>query len=135
MWSIGPALLGTLFDGGARGATTASAKAQFEGSVADYRQTVLTAFQEVEDNLASLRILQQEAAKQHEAVVASEHALQLMMNQYKVGSVGYLDVVVTQSTALMNERMAVDLDRRQMAASVMLIKALGGRWRSSTEAE
>jgi NodT family efflux transporter outer membrane factor (OMF) lipoprotein len=135
MWSIGPALLGTLFDAGARGATMASAKAQFEGSVADYRQTVLTAFQEVEDNLASLRILQQEAAKQHEAVVASEQALQLMMNQYKVGSVGYLDVVVTQSTALMNERMAVDLDRRQMAASVMLVKALGGWWRSSTEAE
>ena len=76
--------------------------------------------------------LQQEAAKQHEAVVASEQALQLMMNQYKVGSVGYLDVVVTQSTALMNERMAVDLDRRQMAASVMLVKALGGTWRNTT---
>jgi NodT family efflux transporter outer membrane factor (OMF) lipoprotein len=135
MWSIGPAVLGTLFDGGARGAATASVRAQFEGSVADYRRTVLTAFQEVEDNVAALRILQQEAAKQHEAVLASEQALQLMMNQYKVGTVGYLDVIVTQSTALMNQRMAVDLDRRRMVASVMLVKALGGRWRSSTEAE
>ncbi|MDB5989516.1 MAG: efflux system, outer rane lipoprotein NodT family [Herbaspirillum sp.] len=135
MWSIGPALLATLFDGGARSAAKASAQAQFEGSVADYRQTVLSAFQEVEDNLAALRILQQEAAKQHEAVLASEQALQHMMNQYKIGSVGYLDVVVTQSTALINERLAVDLDRRQMAASVTLVKALGGKWGSSTEAE
>jgi NodT family efflux transporter outer membrane factor (OMF) lipoprotein len=132
MWTIGPALIGTLFDGGARHALTASATAQFDASVADYRQTVLTAFQEVEDDLAALRILQQEAAKQNEAVKSANQVLQLQLNQYRIGSVGYLDVVTAQSTALTNERTAVDLQRRQIVASTMLVKALGGAWNVSS---
>ena len=128
MWTIGPALVGTLFDGGRRRAMTEKAKAQYDASAADYRQTVLTAFQEVEDNLASLRILQQEAGKQDEAVASAKKTLQLELDQYKIGTVDYLEVVTAQSTALANERTAVDLARRQMDASVLLVKALGGIW-------
>jgi NodT family efflux transporter outer membrane factor (OMF) lipoprotein len=128
MWTIGPALIGTLFDGGRREAMTAKAKAQYDASAADYRQTVLTAFQEVEDNLASLRILQQEVSKQNEAVASARKTLQLELDQYRIGTVGYLEVVAAQSTALANERTAVDLSRRQMDASVLLVKALGGIW-------
>jgi NodT family efflux transporter outer membrane factor (OMF) lipoprotein len=128
MWTIGPALVGTLFDGGRRRAMTEKARAQYDASAADYRQTVLTAFQEVEDNLASLRILQQEASKQDEAVASAKKTLQLELDQYRIGTVGYLEVVTAQSTALANERTAVDLERRQMDASVLLVKALGGIW-------
>ena len=128
MWTIGPALVGTLFDGGRRRAMTEKAKAQYDASAADYRQTVLTAFQEVEDNLASLRILQQEASKQDEAVASAKKTLQLELDQYRIGTVGYLEVVTAESTALANERTAVDLARRQMDASVLLVKALGGIW-------
>ena len=128
MWTIAPALIAPLFDGGARRATLHGAQAQFAANAADYKQTVLSAFQEVEDNLAALRILQQEAAKQDEAVKSAELALSLELNQYRIGSVGYLDVVTAQSTALANERLEVDLMRRRMDASVQLIKALGGSW-------
>ncbi len=100
MWTIAPALFAPLFDGGARRATLHGAQAQFAANVADYKQTVLSAFQEVEDNLAALRILQQEAAKQDEAVKSAEQALSLELNQYRIGSVDYLDVVTAQSTAL-----------------------------------
>jgi NodT family efflux transporter outer membrane factor (OMF) lipoprotein len=128
MWTIGPALVGTLFDGGRRHAMTEKAQAQYDGSAADYRETVLTAFQEVEDNLASLRILHQEASKQDEAVAAAKKTLQLELEQYRIGTVDYLEVVTAQSVALTNERTAVDLERRQMDASVLLVKALGGIW-------
>ena len=128
MWAIGPALVGTLFDGGRRRAMTEKAKAQYDASAADYRQTVLTAFQEVEDNLASLRILQQEEQKQDEAVKSAQQTLKLQLDQYKIGTVDYLEVVTAQSTALMNERIAVDLERRRVDASVLLVKALGGIW-------
>ncbi|MCX4164224.1 MULTISPECIES: efflux transporter outer membrane subunit [Paraburkholderia] len=128
MWAIGPALVGTLFDGGRRHAMTEKARAQYDASVADYRQTVLTAFQQVEDNLASLRILHQEASKQNEAVASAQKTLQLALDQYRIGTMGYLEVVTAQSTALTNERTAVDLERRQMDASVLLVKALGGIW-------
>lgn len=127
-WAIGPALVGTLFDGGRRQAMSDKARAQFDASAADYRQTVLTAFQEVEDNLASLRILQQEAQKQDEAVKSAQRALKLQLDQYRIGTVDYLEVVNAQSTALTNERVAVDLERRQMDASVLLVKASGGIW-------
>lgn len=128
MWTIGPALVGTLFDGGRRSAMTEKAKAQYDASAAGYRQTVLAAFQEVEDNLASLRILQQEASKQDEAVVSAKKTLQLELDQYRIGTVDYLEVVTAQSTALANERTAVDLERRQIDAGVLLVKALGGLW-------
>ncbi|WP_260858365.1 efflux transporter outer membrane subunit [Paraburkholderia sp. BCC1885] len=128
MWAVGPALVGTLFDGGRRQALTEKAQAQFDASAADYRETVLTAFQEVEDNLASLRILGQEASKQNEAVAAARQTVQLELQQYRIGTADYLEVVSAQSTALANERIAVDLERRQMDASVLLVKALGGIW-------
>jgi outer membrane protein TolC len=105
-----------------------TAEAGYDGTVANYRQIALTAFQEVEDNLSSLRILEQESAKQQEATAAAENSLQLSLNRYKGGLVTYLEVITAQSTALSNERTEVDLLRRRMDASVQLIKALGGGW-------
>ena len=127
-WAIGPQLVGTLFDGGRRRATVDQARAQYDAGVAAYRQTTLSAFQEVEDNLAALRILQQEAAKQDQATRSADTSLQLAMNRYQTGIAGYLDVVAAQGTALSNQRAQVDLARRQADASVALIKALGGGW-------
>lgn len=127
-WAVGPQILQTVFDAGRRRAQLESAVAGYDVTVANYRQTALTAFQEVEDNLSTLRILEQEAAKQHEATVAAENALQLSLNRYKGGLITYLDVITSQSIALSNERTEVDLRRRRMDASVLLIKALGGGW-------
>ncbi len=127
-WSIGPQALQTVFDYGRRRAQLQIAQAAYEAQVASYRQTALAAFQEVEDNLSTLRILEQESATQHEASIAAESSLQLSLNRYKGGLVTYLEVVTAQSTALTNERTEVDLIRRRMDASVLLIKALGGGW-------
>ncbi|WP_259295103.1 efflux transporter outer membrane subunit [Paraburkholderia sp. DHOC27] len=128
MWTLGPALVGTLFDGGRRHAMSEKAQAQYDASAAEYRETVLTAFQEVEDNLASLRILGQESSKQDAAVEAARKTLQLELDQYRIGTADYLEVVTAQSAALTNERNEIDLARRQMVASVLLVKALGGIW-------
>jgi NodT family efflux transporter outer membrane factor (OMF) lipoprotein len=127
-WSLGPALAQTLFDGGLRNAQTAQARAAYDATVASYRQTVLTGFQEVEDNLAALRILEQEAATQREAVNAARQSLAFTTNQYKAGTVNYLNVIVSQAAALTNESTAVNIMARRMAASVLLVKALGGGW-------
>ena len=127
-WSIGPALAQTLFDGGARRAQTDQAIAVYDQNVAIYRQTVLTGFQEVEDNLAALRILEQEAQVQDEAVQLARKSVELMTNQYKAGIVSYLDVITTQTTALNSELNAVNIQNRRLTASVLLIKALGGGW-------
>lgn len=127
-WAVGPQIAETVFDFGRRRAQVEAAQAGYDAQVANYRQTALTAFQEVEDNLSSLRILEQESAKQHEATTAAESSLQLSLNRYKGGLVTYLEVVTAQSTALTNERTEVDLMRRRMDASVQLIKALGGGW-------
>jgi NodT family efflux transporter outer membrane factor (OMF) lipoprotein len=127
-WAIGPQLVGTLFDGGRRRATVDQARAHYDAGVAAYRQTVLGAFQEVEDNLAALRILQQEAAKEGDATRSAETSLQLAMNRYQTGIVSYLEVVAAQGTALSNERAQVDIARRQTVAGVQLVKALGGGW-------
>lgn len=127
-WSVGPALAQTLFDGGLRRAQTAQAIAAYDASVAAYRQTVLTGFQEVEDNLAALRILEQEAAIQDDALRDARQSVDLTINQYKAGIVSYLNVVTVQATALVAERSAVDIQNRRLAASVLLIKALGGSW-------
>ena len=108
------------------------ARTAYDESVASYRQTVLTAFQEVEDNLAVLRILNDEAQAQQAAVAAAEHSLDLSTNRYKGGVVSYLEVTTAQSTALADERAAVDILRRRMTASVSLIKALGGGWSSAS---
>jgi NodT family efflux transporter outer membrane factor (OMF) lipoprotein len=127
-WALGPALAQTLFDGGRRKASLHEADAQYDMAVADYRQTVLTAFQQVEDNLANLRVLNDEAASQQRAVDASQQALKLALDRYKGGAIAYLDVVTIQTTALTNQRAAVDIERRAMDADVLLIKALGGSW-------
>ncbi len=112
-------------------AATSSAEASYDASVANYRQTVLTGFQEVEDNVAALRILEQEAKKQEEAVILSRRSVELTRNQYKAGIVAYLDVITVETTALSNERAHVDLLNRRLSASVLLIKALGGGWDAS----
>ncbi|HEX4748989.1 MAG TPA: efflux transporter outer membrane subunit [Bryobacteraceae bacterium] len=130
-FSVGPQLLETVYDAGRRRAQMTNALAGYDVSVANYRQSALTAFQEVEDNLATLRILEQEAAKQHEASTAAENSLQLSLNRYKGGIVTYLEVITAQSIALTNERTEVDILRRRMDATVELIKALGGGWDNS----
>jgi NodT family efflux transporter outer membrane factor (OMF) lipoprotein len=130
-WSVGPQLLETVYDAGRRRAQVTSALAGYDLAVANYRQSALTAFQEVEDNLATLRILQEESAKQHEASVAAENSLQLSLNRYKGGLVTYLEVITAQNIALTNERTEVDIMRRRMDATVELIKALGGGWDTS----
>jgi len=127
-WSIGPAVSLLLFDGGLRRIQNDQAVAAYDATVATYRQTVLAAFQEVEDNLAALRILQQEASVQQEALQSARQSVELTTNQYKAGTVSYLNVIAVQTTALGNERTAVDILNRRLAASVLLVKALGGGW-------
>lgn len=131
-WSVGPAISETVFDGGLRAAQTAAARAQYDATVAAYRQSVLTAFLQVEDSLAALRILADEARVAAAAVAAARESVALATNRYKEGAASYLDVVVTQAAALNNERAAVDVQGRRMAASVQLIAALGGGWDAST---
>ncbi len=131
-WSLGVALAQTIFDGGARIAGKEQAVALYDGSVASYRETVLEAFQDVEDNLAAARLLSQESEEQARAVAAAERALTLAQNRYQGGITSYLEVVTAQTTALANERTAVDLQTRRLTASLSLIKALGGGW-SDTE--
>lgn len=128
MWAVGPTLSQTLFDAGRRRALAEGASASYDESVARYRQTTLTAFQQVEDNLAALGVLQQEAEHQHQATQAAQAAQQIFNNRYVGGIDTYLQVVTAQTTALTNERNDIDIMRRQMDASVLLIKALGGGW-------
>lgn len=128
VWSVGPALAATLFDGGAKSAQHTEAIAAYDASVAGYRLTVLTAFQNVEDNLASLRILKDEAAVQNAATAAARKALEVTMNQYKAGTVNYLNVVTAQTTALTNERAELTITNSRLLATVQLIAALGGGW-------
>ena len=128
LWAIGPTLSQTIFDAGRRASVSEQANASFDETVANYRQTTLTAFQQVEDNLVALRVLQQEADNQHEATLAAQSAEQIFNNRYVGGLDTYLQVVTAQTTALQNERNDIDIMRRQMDASVLLIKALGGGW-------
>lgn len=127
-WSLGPALALTLFDGGARSAQKAQAIAAYDKTVAGYRQSVLSAFQEVEDNLAALRILADEAEMQREAALFAAESLRLTDNQYQAGTVAYLNVVTAQATALGAERGSLEIAGRRLLASVALFKALGGDW-------
>jgi len=127
-FAVGPTLLETLYDAGRRHAYTDQAWAAYDANVASYRQNVLTAFQQVEDNLAGLRILDEESKKQSQAVQSAELSLALSTNRYKGGLVTYLEVITAQSAALSNERTAVDLLTRRMNSTVLLIKALGGGW-------
>jgi NodT family efflux transporter outer membrane factor (OMF) lipoprotein len=134
-WALGPAISQTLFDGGLRRAQTDQARAAYDVAVAGYRQTVLTGFQEVEDNLAALRVLQAEAQAQEEAVQASRESLAVSLNQYRAGIISYINVTVAQGTELANERTAVGILGRRLTSSVLLIKALGGGWDSASFAE
>jgi len=127
-WTVGPQLAQTIFDGGRRRAEVLITRANYDATAANYRQTALVAFREVEDNLSTLRILEHESAIQHEATVAAERSVELSINRYKGGLITYLDVITAQTIALTNERTEVDLLRRRMDASVSLIKALGGGW-------
>ena len=127
-WSIGPRLAETLFDGGARSAQTAQARAGYDAAAANYRQVALAAFQNVEDNLAALRILEQEAAAQADAVKSAEQFLTITINQYRAGTVSYLNVATAQATAYSNERNAISILGTRLDDSVALIKALGGGW-------
>jgi NodT family efflux transporter outer membrane factor (OMF) lipoprotein len=131
-WSVGPSISETVFDGGLRRAQTDFAWAGYDASVGTYRQTVLTAFQVVEDNLAALRILEQEAQVQDEAVKAAQKSVTLTTNQYKAGIVNYLNVITTQTIALTDETTAVQIRGRRMSAAVLLIEALGGGWNAAT---
>jgi NodT family efflux transporter outer membrane factor (OMF) lipoprotein len=128
LWAIGPMLSQTVFDAGRRAAVSEQANASYDETVATYRQTTLTAFQQVEDNLIALRVLQQEAENQRQATLAAQSAEQIFNNRYVGGLDTYLQVVTAQTTALTNERNDIDIMRRQMDASVLLIKALGGGW-------
>jgi NodT family efflux transporter outer membrane factor (OMF) lipoprotein len=128
MWAVGPQMSQTLFDGGRRRAVTESATANYDGTVASYRQTALSAFQQVEDNLAALRILENEAQQQQEATASASEALQLFTNRYQGGVDNYLQVITAQTVLLSNERNDIDIRRRRMDASVLLVKAVGGGW-------
>ena len=121
----------TLFDGGLRGGQVDQARANYDATVANYRQTVLTGFQEVEDNLAAQQILGGEAQAQDAAVNDAQQSLALTLNQYQAGIVSYLNVVIAQTTALANQRAAVDILGRRLSASVLLVKALGGGWKTT----
>lgn len=127
-WTLGPALAQTIFDGGLRKAQSAQAVAVYDQNVANYRQTVLGGFQEVEDNLAALRILEQEAVLQDDAVKSARESLQITNNQYKAGIVNYLNVVNVETIWLDNERTALTIQGNRLVAAVLLIKALGGGW-------
>jgi len=127
-WSIGPQAVLTLFDGGLHAAQSAAAHAAYDEQVANYRSTVLTAYQDVEDNLAAIRQLQLESVSQAAAVKATQGALDQANLRYKGGIVTYLEVAVTQNAALAARLSAADIDIRRASATVLLVKALGGDW-------
>ena len=128
LWAVGSTLAQTVFDAGRRRATSDAAVAAYDGTVAAYRQATLDAFQQVEDNLAALRILERETEQQERAVVSAKESLTLFTNRYKGGVDTYLQVITAQTVTLTNQRNQVDILRRRMDASVLLVKALGGGW-------
>jgi NodT family efflux transporter outer membrane factor (OMF) lipoprotein len=128
LWSLGGSAVELLFDAGRRHALTEEARSGYNISVANYRQTVLQAFQEVEDNLSGLRVLSNESVAQQRAVDSANNSLNISTNRYKGGVTTYLEVITAQTTQLSNERTAADITTRQFAASVQLVKALGGGW-------
>lgn len=127
-WSVGPAISLPIFNGGLLNAQLAVAKAEFDAASAYYKGTVLAAIQEIEDNLARLRWLDQEAKDENDAVIAAQKTLNLSMNLYRDGAVSYLEVVTAQAEALDVERTALDLQTQRLAASIGLMRALGGGW-------
>lgn len=128
IWSLGPQLAETLIDGGLRRAQVAQARAAYDAAVDDYRQTVLTSFQQVEDEIVSLRVLEQQAVIEDAAVAASKEAERLTLNQYKAGTVPYSSVITAQTTRLSSEETALTVLSDRLQASVALVQALGGGW-------
>jgi outer membrane protein TolC len=128
LWSLGAQATELLFDAGRRRAITDQTKHAYEATAATYKATVLGAFNEVEDKLSDLRILEQESAAERQAVAAAQHSLDLSNNRYKGGVTSYLEVLTAESALLTNQRTYTDLQTRQFAASVQLIRALGGGW-------
>ena len=132
LWAVGGQAIQTLFDGGRHRAASDQAIAAYDQTVATYREPVLTSFQQVEDNLAALRILENEAKTQNEAVVAAQKSLDLSIQRYKGGVTSFLEVTVAQSATLSDEATAVNILGRRMVAAVQLIQALGGGWDSTS---
>jgi NodT family efflux transporter outer membrane factor (OMF) lipoprotein len=128
LWAVGLSLAQTVYDGGRRHARTGAARAQYDAAIADYRQTTLTAFQQVEDSLAALSILERETQQQDEAVDSARNNLRLFTDRYVGGHDNYLQVITAQTAYLDNERNQVEIRRRRMDATVLLVKALGGGW-------
>jgi len=127
-WSVGPAPAQTLFDAGRRRARPESAWAAYDEAVAQYRQTALAAFQDVEDNLATLRVLEERGHAHRVAAEAAKQSLDLSMSRYKGGLVTYLEAISAPSIDLQDESTEVDILRRRMDSNVLLIEALGGGW-------
>ncbi|MGA3157570.1 MAG: efflux transporter outer membrane subunit, partial [Steroidobacteraceae bacterium] len=128
VWSFGPQLAVSLFDGGLRRAQTAQARAVYDQSVDNYRQTVLTAFQQVEDDLATLRILEQQAVVEDETVKMAKEAERLVLNQYKAGTVPYSSVITAQNTTFSAEQTALTVLQTRFTTSISMVEALGGGW-------
>ena len=131
VWSLGPSLAETLIDGGLRGAQVAQARAAYDASVGNYRQTVLAGFEQVEDNIVTLRVLEQQAVIEDAAVAAAREAEKLTLNQYKAGTVPYSSVITAQTTRLSAEQTALAVLSSRLQASVALIEAVGGGWNAS----
>jgi NodT family efflux transporter outer membrane factor (OMF) lipoprotein len=131
MWSVGSTLTETLFDAGLRHAQVEQQRAAFDATIADYRQTVLTGFQQVEDQLAAQRILTDQAAAEGAAVASAREAERIIFNQYQAGTVAYTSVIVAQTTALNDAVTAANIRQNRLVASVALIQALGGGWDAS----
>jgi outer membrane protein TolC len=131
-WSVGPQLAQTIFDGGARRAATAQARALNDEAAATYRETVLTAFQSVEDNLAALRILSLELKQEHNAVVAAQRTVELSIIRYRNGVDSYVNVITAQNTFLTNRETELQVQLKQLTASVNLINNLGGGWSTAS---
>lgn len=131
LWSLGASASQTIFDGGARSATVRAARASYEQAVATYRQTVLTAFQQVEDQLAATRILQEQLKAENEAVALARRAVQIALNQYRAGTQPYTTVITAQNTLFTDEQAALTVRQNLFTASASLIVALGGGWAPS----
>jgi NodT family efflux transporter outer membrane factor (OMF) lipoprotein len=133
VWSLGANLAGTLLDAGARSARVEGARAQYDQQVANYRQTVLTAFQEVEDQLVADRMLLQQAGYQARAVAAAREAERSLVNQYRAGRVSFTEVATAQASALSAEQTALGIARERLLAQVALVQALGGGWQAGPQ--
>lgn len=131
LWSVGPTIAQTVFDAGKTHGQVQEAQANYDATVANYREVVLTAFQQVQDDLSGLRILKDEAAAQDLAVAAARQSLDITLNEYKAGTVDYLNVITAQATALSDELTAVTIRTNRMTTSVLLVEALGGGWDTS----